>query len=67
VPYCPWRLIRENWSPWLAVVLELYRDREKGCLTGWPHDYAGAVVEAVRLLESESRAAEAAAIEAAAG
>lgn len=61
VTRCPWRMISDGWDAWLEVVLGIYRDREAGAPTpGWPEAYSAATVDAIRYLEAESRAAEAA-------
>lgn len=64
MPHCPWRLIREHWSPWLATVLDTCHDIESGNRPhGWPEVYTDGFVEAVRYVQRQQTAASARAME----
>lgn len=64
VPHCPWRVIRDEWTPWLEAVLNLCADIAGGRPpVGWPDRYTAGVVDAVRYVQRQTDAASAASLE----
>lgn len=50
-------------DPWRDRILSLYEDYDSSNITGWPDEYTGATVEAIRTLHRHIRGCQAALLE----